>query len=299
MRFFVWSGLILSFSIILGACEGQRGRKRPITNAPYRKNLFNPLYIDRITYSPKRCGSIWYPENIDQIDIQQISLVLRASKNGMDLDKHQYFFDSIGRTKSYNFYSFTKSEDIISQMGFRYRKDQLTQIDLFRYHGLSNFPPITCSKNSRFEGFYTSHSGQNNDSLLFYPNSRQPKIIIERLGGQVNHLEIIIDEKASDLQILKRVSRIDTNLIQYQHAEKIITYTREGLPRESFYLDEDWNQLELVKQWEYNQDNQPTHFVEWLHGKKIKDIYVRYNENSLPKRITFNRRKYFLIYRKS
>lgn len=299
------SKIKISFSVLLAlallsSCNS--GNKAGVvkTHQPYRKNLFNPLYVDKLLNAPNVFGSIWNADNINQLDVRKISIVLKgASGPEDDLEKHQFLFDSLGRNTEYNYFSFTQSKDVINQTDLKYSGTDVSKINIYKYLGMGNLPPVFSTRTARYEAFFSSKAKGKNDSLFFYPSVENPKIIIDKIGNFVNRLEVFVPEETSSMQILKEISRIDTNLTQYDLSQKTITYTKEGLPMESFNLGDDWTQLDLIKKWEYNNDNQPVSYKEWLHGTLVNDIVFIYNENALPKRIIYNRKKYTLIYRKN
>ena len=300
MRIFTYINLgSLAICALLLSCESKTDRTIK-THQPYRKNLFNPLYLDKILNAPNVFGSIWNVSNINQLDVRKISVVLKGGNSSDDdLEKHQFIFDSLGQNTEYNYYSFSQSKDILNQTGIQYSNGNITKINIYKYLGMGNLPPVFSKTTNRYQVFISSTSRGNNDSLFFFPSVENPKIIIDKMGSFVNQFEIFVPEETGNLQILKEISRIDTNLTQYDLSHKIITYTKNGLPMESFNLGQDWNQMDLLKKWEYNEDNQPISYKEWLHGTLVNDISVFYNENALPKRIIYNRKKYVLIYRKN
>ncbi len=293
--------IYLTFSIfILLSCGNSEEKITQKVNNPFRKNLINPFYFDQIFNTPNNSGSFWNAKHINQIDVNKISIYLKGGNNPDNiLEKFIYTFDENGNNDNYSYYYYANSEDVVNQTNYEYKNDVISKINIYKYFGVGNLPPVFVSKNDQRTVFYKSKANGKNDSLFFYPNEENPKVIIDKIGNFVNYMEVFIKEGATKKQILNEITKVDSNLLHFELADKIITYTKNGLPFESYHLGENWIQLERSQLWEYNRFNQPIVIKEWMHGTLIKDINIMYNENSLPKKIEYNRKKYHLIYHKT
>lgn len=292
--------LLLLFPLLFSCGESSDGRSEKKENVPYRKNLINPYYIDQILNTPNNFGSIWNASNIRQIVVDKISIVLKGGSNPDDIiEKYIFTFDSLGNNDNYSYYHYQNSQDVINQTNFQYHGKDIYKINVYRYFGVGNLPPTFVNQTPERTIFYKSKSNGKNDSLFFYPNAQKPKIIIDKIGNFVSRLEIFVPEGTPRSKIMSQLQAVDTNLTQYELTDKMLTYTNNGFPVESYHLGENWNHLERAKLWEYNKYKQPISFKEWMHGTLIKSISIQYNENALPKKIIYNRNKYLLNYHKN
>ncbi|MGV3630998.1 MAG: hypothetical protein ACO1O6_07320 [Bacteroidota bacterium] len=287
-------------TILLVSCSEKSGEAAGDANDPFRKNLFNPFYLDQLFSTPNSSGSIWISSHLRLLDVDKVSVILKGGNNPDNvLEKFVYTFNSQGQNDTFQYYFFNTSSEVLNETYMTYGKQNLSKIDIIKYYGVGNLPPVKVYEDETKTVFYRSKSNGKNDSLFFYPNPAQPKVIIDKIGNFYNYIEIIVPKGSSATYIMDQVSAIDPNLSHFELSEKLLTYTEKAYPVESYHLGENWNQMELAKQWEYNKYHQPIHFSQWMHGTKIKDIDILYNENSLPKKITFNRKKYQLIYKKT
>jgi hypothetical protein len=270
-----------------------------VDKAILKHNIINPLYLDYIINPPNHFGSIWIEKAISKLNINQINIILRTANNSSTLYEKQIInFDKIGKISSNEFFNFNFSKSVLNHFAYNYTSNQLTKIDLVKYHGLGNLPPMHVKKESNFEYFFQSKQNKINDSVFFYPTFEKPNVIIHKKGNQINHINVIIDKGVPASEFMNKLFYIDSSLTSFQFADKTITYLENNLPIESFQLEQNWSISDLIKKWKYNEFYQPIAFQEWLHGTLIKDINIFYNENKLPKRYIFNKKKYYIIYKK-
>ncbi|MES2587691.1 MAG: hypothetical protein V4622_01850 [Bacteroidota bacterium] len=291
--------VISAVSLLFFSCEGNKKNEIKESNNPFTKNLINPFFFDQIFNTPNNCGSFWNAKYINQIDVNKVSIFLKGGNNPDNiLEKYIYTFDKNGNNDNYSYYYYPNSKDVVNQSNFEYNGNELSKINIYKYFGIGNLPPVFVSKDPNRTVFYKSKANGKNDSLFYFPSVENPTIIIDKIGNFVNYIEIFVKEGSSRNKIIHEISKVDSNLTNFDFADKSITYTRNGLPIESYHLGENWIQLERSQTWEYNDFNQPVIIKEWMHGTLIKDIHITYNENSLPKKIEYNRKKYHLIYGK-
>lgn len=293
------STLVL-LAVLLSSCDLKQGEGNESAGDPFRKNLFNPFCIDQLFNTPNACGSVWMSSNMRLLDIHKVSVVLKGGNTPDNvLEKFVYTFNRKGQNDTFQYYFYNISEDVLNETHLSYDKENLLKIDIIKYYGVGNHPPVKVYRDSEKTVFYKSKSNGKNDSLFFYPDPIHPRVIVDKIGNFYNSIEIIVPKGSSVNHIMNQVTAIDPDLSHFELSEKLLTYTEKKYPVESYHLGENWNQMELARQWEYNKYHQPIHFRQWMHGTKIKDIDILYNENSLPKKITFNRKMYHLIYKKS
>lgn len=289
--------LFLFFSLL--SCKENKETDNDKFNDPFRKNLINPLYLDQLFTTPNSFGSVWLDDHVKLLDIDKISIVLKGgNKPDNVLEKYIYNFNKNGQSDTFKYFSYNNSKEVLHETNLSFSGNLISKINVIKYFGVGNLPPVFVTKNNKATIFYRSKSNNKNDSLFFFPNVEQPTIIIDKIGNYYNSVEVIVPKGSSSTEIMNKLMSVDSKLENFDLSEKLLTYTENGYPIESYHLGENWNQMELAKQWEYNNFMQPTHFNQWIHGTKVKDIDIVYNENALPKKITYNRKKYYLIYKK-
>jgi hypothetical protein len=260
-------------------------------------NLFNPYHIDQLFNTPNNFGSFWISKNVKQLNINKINIILKGGNNTDNiLDKYSYQFDLKGNNKAYNHCNFSSQNEEINKTSFEYANNKLNKINIYKYFGVGNFPPVKAHYLDKYTVFCKSKGNGKNDSLFFYPSVENPKLIVDKIGKFINHMEVIIRYGATKKEIVNQINSFYPYLSEFDLAEKTITYTKNDLPFESYHLGDNWSQLQRSQLWEYNKFNQVILFKEWMNGTLIKDINILYNENALPKKIIFNRKKYIIIY---
>jgi hypothetical protein len=289
---------ILTITILVVSCSTKNNPNKE-SGESIKFNIINPYFIDELTSFSTNNGSIWSSLYLRRININQIDIVLKGGKNKNQIsEKNSYLFNRYGQLEDYFFYDYSISDSVMNQFHYNYSSQLLTKIDIFTLLGMNNQAPVFVDRNDKFEYFLIKNNAKFNDTTFYYPSFKNPEIIIDKIGKDINHMEIIIDKATTANYFMSKLKSIDSTLKSFNIANKIITYTVDGLPTESYQLENNWNVKELIKKWEYNILFQPVSYSEWLHGTKIKDISVFYNENSLPKRYIFNKKKYNLIYKK-
>jgi hypothetical protein len=284
--------------LFLLSCSGNSNEKNE--NIGFRKNIFNPFHVDQIFNTPNNFGSFWVSNNVKQLNVNKINLILKGGDNPDNvLEKYVYEFNSKGQNNNYSYFNFSTQKEAINETNFEYSDNLLSKINIYKYFGVGNLPPLKVYYSDNYTVFCKSKANGKNDSLFFYPSVDNPKLIVDKIGKFVNYMEVIIKHGATKKEILNQISAYQPYLSEFDLAEKTITYTKNNLPFESYHLGDNWTQLQRSQYWEYNKFNQVILFKEWLHGTLIKDINILYNENSLPKKIIFNRKKYILIYSNS
>jgi len=292
---------IFSFFVLLGCNRSESTVTVPEPKEPvFEGNIFNPFYMEYLLSSPNAFGPVWEPGVLKQMEINEFSVYIKGGNNPDHiLEKFVYTLNDKGSVKDFNYYLFSNASGLLSNSNFSYTSDnKLSKIDISKYFGASNLPPSFVKYDSTSVLVVTSKSNGKNDSLIFYPSVEKPEIIIDKIGSFTNVIEVFVPEGSSMGDIKAHVSQIDTNLAVFEYAEKVVTFTKDGYPQESYHLGDNWNQLEKCKSWAYNQANQPVEFKQWLHGTLIKDISITYGEDHLPKQLIFNRKKYYFSYKK-
>jgi hypothetical protein len=109
----------------------------------------------------------------------------------------------------------------------------------------------------------------------------------------------LLKKNTGTSEIIELIESIKYDIEQLEFAQKVVTYMKDNNPYESYFLGENWNQLEKCKSWEYNKSNQLVNFKQWLHKNLIKDIQLNYNKENLPNTVTFNRKKFNISYKRN
>lgn len=288
--------LLLSCTALFMACSGKKTEvvKESKPAVIYEGNLIQPLYLGEIMESPNRFGPVWNLELCRKIKFQKISMYVKGGylPNNMS-EKLTYTFDSEGNPKDFSHYLYNVSVNPFSNSSFVYAEDgKLAKIDISKYLDFSNLPPVLIKNDSTQTLSVTSRGDGKSDSLIFYPSAENPKVILEIVNDFYNTVEIIAQKgtAANDLKMI--IAEIDSNLVNFELTEKMVTFMENGLPVESYHLDKNWNKQEKSKIWTYNSNNQPVKYKEWLHGTLVKDIVINYNDNNLPSEIIVDRKKY-------
>jgi hypothetical protein len=295
-----WLGVVCFF-LLLGCKESGSTNDVPDSKKPvFEGNIFNPYYMEYLLSSPNAFGPVWEPAVLNQMEINEFSVYIKGGNNPDHiLEKFVYTLNDKGSVREFNYYLYSNSLDLLSNSNFSYTSDnQLSKIDISKYFGARNLPPSFVKYDTSRVLVVTSKSNGKNDSLIFYPTVEKPAVIVDKIGSFTNMIEIIVPEGSSTRDIKAHISQIDTNLAVFEYAEKVVTFTKDGYPQESYHLGDNWNQLEKCKSWTYNSLDQPVEFRQWLHGTLIKDISITYGEDHLPKQLLFNRKKYFFSYKK-
>jgi hypothetical protein len=274
-------------------------KKEPVAVEPevefkYSGNIFNPLYLGKIIETPISMGPILNLETCQEMNLSKISLYIKDGRYpGKYQEKLVYMFNKNSLPSTYFRYLKNVKEYPYSHLDFTYDSNrQIDKIDITKYMGFSNVPPVLFSNDSISTLSLTSRGNNRYDSLIFYPSISNPKMILSVVNNFVNTMEIVA-EKGTQMEDWKLMAAdIDSTLNGFALTAKTVTLTENGLPIASYDLDSNWNQKERVRSWEYNEQNQPVYYKEWLHGSLVKLMEITYASNNLPKMIIVDRKKY-------
>lgn len=288
--------LSIIFIVLLASCTS---KKEPVVQekkveVKYSGNIFNPLYLGKLIETPISMGSIMDLEKCQELNLAKISLYVKGARYADQIsEKYVYLFNKQSLPISFFHYDNKMKEYPYSELAFTYNgKNQIAKIDIAKYMGVSNLPPIIFKNDSTQTISLTSKGNNRNDSLVFYPSISNPTMILTVVNNFVNSMEIVA-EKGSQPDDWKLIaSDFDSTLVEFAMTAKTITLTENGFPVASYDLDSNWNQKERIRSWEYNEGNQPVYYKEWLHGSLVKLMEITYASNNLPKMFVIDRKKY-------
>lgn len=288
--------LSIFFIVLLAACTS---KKEPVVQkkkveVKYSGNIFNPLYLGKLIETPIAMGTIMDLDKCQELNLAKISLYVKGARYaGQISEKLVYLFNK--ESLPVNFYHYdNKMKDYpYSELAFVYNsKNQITKIDIAKFMGISNLPPIIFKNDPTQTLSLTSKGNNRNDSLVFYPSITNPTLILTVVNNFIGTMEIVA-EKGSQPEDWKVIaSNFDSTLVDFALSAKTVTLTENGFPIASYDLDSNWNQKERIRSWEYNEENQPVYYKEWLHGSLVKLMEITYASNNLPKMFVIDRKKY-------
>jgi hypothetical protein len=286
----------LIFMLLLASCTSKKESVTPdeIIETTFSGNIFNPLYLGKLVETPISIGPILNLENCQEMNLSKVTLYVKGGNLPNNIsEKLVYVFNKASLPKSFYHYLHRAKEYPYSELDFVYNaKKNLAKINIGRYMGFTNLPPVLFSSDSAQTLSLTSKGNNRNDSLIFYPSISNPKIILSIVNNFVNTLEIVA-EKGSQTEDWKLMAaNIDSTLVNFALTAKTITLTENGFPVASYDLDSNWTQQERVRSWEYNTENQPVYYKEWLHGSLVKLMEITYASNNLPKMFVIDRKKF-------
>jgi len=291
---------ILLGGLLLASCSG---------NAPVQKvkiekevilegGLFQPIYLGEILEEPTEFGPIWDLNSCKALNLAKISMYLKGGYTPDRIaEKYTYTFNSEGLPADFAHYQYSASSDPVSNLSFAYNTQGLSRIDITKYLNFTNLPPVIVQKDSLQTLVITSKGDAVSDSLIFYPSIEQPRIIVDIVNNFVNSIELFAEVGTDRENLMNMAMGIDSALVSFELAEKTVTFMKDGLPVESYRLNQQWDKQEKCKYWSYNEQKQPVKFRQWLHGTVVKDISISYGSNNLPDHLILNRKKYIIYTR--
>ncbi|MDD2983341.1 MAG: hypothetical protein PHQ74_08130 [Crocinitomicaceae bacterium] len=286
----------LIFILLFTACTS---KKEPVASeekieVSYSGNIFYPLYLGKLVETPFSMGPIMDLEKCQELNLSKLTLYVKGGRLPNNIsEKIVYVFNKESLPKSFYHYLHRAKEYPYSELDFVYNSNKIiSKINVARFMGISNVPPVLFTSDSTQTLALTSKGNNRNDSLIFYPSISNPKLILSMVNNFVNTLEIVA-EKGSQTEDWKLMAaEIDSTLQDFALTVKTVTLTENGFPIASYDLDSNWTQKERVRSWEYNKQNQPVYYKEWLHGSLVKLMEITYASNNLPKMFVIDRKKF-------
>ena len=282
--------------LLLASCTP---KKEPVVKekkvqVKYSGNIFNPLYLARLLETPVSFGPILNLETCQEMNLAKVTLYVKGGRYYDSYsEKLVYLFNKQSLPISFNHYDRSQKEYPYSELNFVYNSEkEINKINIAKYMGISNLPPVLFSSDSTQTLSLTSKGNERSDSLIYYPSIFNPKLIISVVNNFVNSMEIIADKSTHPEDWMYIASSYDSTLFDFALTAKTITLTENGLPVTSYDLDSNWNKKERIRSWEYNSENQPVYYKEWLHGSLVKLMEISYASNNLPKMFIVDRKKF-------
>ena len=252
------------------------------------------MYIGKLIEIPISTGPILNIETCQEMNLSKITLYVKGGymRNNIS-EKLIYTFNKQSIPASFYHYLQNFKGYPYSELDFIYNSNkQISKTNITRYMGFTNLPPVLFKTDTAKTLILTSKGNGRSDSLIYFPSINDPKLILSVVNNIVNSMEIVAENgsETEDWKLL--ASEIDSSLLGFALSAKTITFTENGLPLSSYDLDSNWNKKERIRSWEYNSENQPTFYKEWLHGSLVKLIEVTYQSNNLPEMFIIDRKKY-------
>lgn len=292
--------LVFLSVFIFSSCGENTGHKNELTSEKQQIKwngiFFNPLFIDGILDHPNQIGAQWEPMFIDTFRIKTINLYTKGGngKNGVN-EKYAYAFSSQGAANEFYYYNNKIATSAQSISSFQYEKNNLQQINVFRFLGTTNNPPIITQQDSVKTIFIYPKSGSKNDTTFLFPTVQSPEIILKKVGDLVESIEVIQHEEFNLMEMMKRVSKLDSSIVFSDLTLKTVTILKDNLPQSSYVLNEKWEKTDQLKAWYYS-NSQLTKYEEFLHQTLVKTIEIEYDNQNLPVSIIQNRKKFNIHY---
>lgn len=292
---------VVSFLFVCVKCtsspENQQVEK--IASKKYSDTtIFNPIYFGHLLESPSNIGSIWNQSILQANEISMINLyskVLFGPRNL--LEKYVYTFYENGKEKEFSHYLYKKSTAPITHIQFSYPSSEKEQLTINNYMNNGAHPPVFFHISDSLTLQMNVLGSTASDSTYYYPNHKNPKMIVRKRGNLIESVQILSSEKFTSAGFKNELQKIDSTLLSFELADKFYTYMEKDLPIETHYLDEKWNKAEKHQTWEYNSNKQLTYYEEFVLGSRTKEIELTYGDDNLPKALIFNRQKMYFHYK--
>jgi hypothetical protein len=260
-------------------------------------SIFNPIYIGRLLESPSSSGSIWNHTTLDTNEIALINMYTKVLFGPRNLlEKYAYTFYENGKEKEFSHYLYKKSTAPITHIQFSYPSSEKEQLTINNYMNNGAHPPVFFQISDSLTLQMNVLGSAASDSTYYYPNHKNPRMIISKRGNLIESVQILSPEKFTSVGFKNELQKIDSTLLSFELADKFYTYVEKGLPIETYYLDEKWNKAEKHQTWEYNSKKQLTYYEEFVLGSRTKEIELTYGDDNLPKTVIFNRQKMYFHY---
>ena len=292
--------LVFLSVFIFSSCGENTSHKNELTSEKqqikWNGNFFNPLFIHEILDHPNQIGAQWENVFIDTFRIKTINLFTKGGngKNGVN-EKYAYAFSNQGAANEFYYYNNKIATSAQSISSFQYEKNNLQQINVFRFLGTTNNPPIIAQQDSLKTIFIYPKSGSKNDTTFLFPTVQSPEIILKKVGDLVESIEVIQHEEFNLMEMMKRVSKLDSSIVFSDLTLKTVTILKDNLPQSSYVLNEKWEKTDKLKAWYYS-NSQLTKYEEFLHQTLVKTIEIEYDNQNLPVSIIQNRKKFNIHY---
>lgn len=296
MKRMIW--VIVAATTLLASCGEQHSESTPIGKEKkgfqVSENLIQPLHIASLFEDPTMAVYLWNQAVLDSLQLTKLSIVNQYGDHKEE--KLAFLFSRKNRVQTFYRYKYKVAKSAESILEYKYNNFQLpVQVEFLRWMGQSNEPPLSIVHDSAKTVFIHYKSVSSNDSTFFYPSAAAPELIVHKVGDYIQRVEFLEEGNYTRKKVQELARSIDSSLEQIQHAQLIYTEFLDGLPVRSTEFSIDWEVLEEIKQWKYSRGLLES-YQEFLHGKMIHSLEVEYDDQNLPIKAVFDRKRWDFYY---
>lgn len=257
-------------------------------------NLYSVFFIKEINNDPIKQFPAWNDSLLKLCQINEINIKtfgINESENASE--SFRYNFNVFGILKSY---LHTKSEISPSfKSEIIYDKNKAL-IKTFLNESL-NEDLVMLNRNTGVV-YVRYKKNKSNDSLEIIGSINKPKIIVKRSNDYILSTNFILKQDQALVSIYDIIEKNKLNKDAILASELKVTYVNnEYLPIESYTLNEQLIQGDLVEKWDYDNHKKLINYSEYIHSNIIKEYKFQYNQEKLMSSFTYNRINYEFEYK--
>lgn len=258
-------------------------------------DIFN---IDQIIDPPFKNTDSWNDSLLKLCRIHKITFKRSGIKNPENLaEKIQFNFTEHGKLKSYDYRNLELSSLNKTFINLDKSGENKVSYKVVEYFGKKSnlyienefYPEL-----SIFRRISEDRIKEENRSI-YHNNKLIAKI--EKHGDFITKIQFIQDVSLPIKNLEKSLTELHLSYEEFLLAEKIVTFTENGLPQKSYLMDENFIKGNLCQEWIYQGRNQLTGYKKYVNGSCVKDLKFDYSKDKILKTLTVDHNVYALFYK--
>jgi len=269
---------------------------------PYNVNLnsygfYDLINIEQIIDPPFKSTESWNDSLLKLCRIRKINFTRTGVKNPDNIaEKIQFNFNESGKLKSFDHSNNEISATNRTYITFLKSEENKSIFKVDEYFGnksnilveQENYPELSVYRR-------ISEQNTKEENRSIYHNN---KLIlkIEKHGDFVSRVQFIQDISLPIKTLEANLDHAHISFEEFLLAEKLVTFTENGLPQKSYLIDENFVKGNLCQEWIYEGRKKLIGYKKYVNGVCIKDMEFEYSNDKILKQLIIDQNIYSISY---
>lgn len=294
--FILFAGIVF----LLFACSDDSNSSfESIKYNPAKDQLFKIGMSTNSIHTPLQFLPVWNYATIEKLKIKKITVFSFGGKSPTDtLQKNIFSFDWKTYKANFTEKGITPTGEYQSIGKYKVLNNNHTEIDL---------RIVDEDKKEKFFKTIIKQKGQNRmilkykindkiDTTFIHTIDKNHKVSIFKIGDIVQGIQFILPQNTKTSELKSICSKLNLGQEIITSSTLSVIYTKNGLPIESYNLNDDFVQFSKEKEWFYSKNKCVEKYIEYYNNSVVKTVTFKYTKNFFPKKMIVNNIHYHFEY---
>ena len=261
--------------------------------------IINPLFVDGLLSNPNRNESIWNDSLIKICGINKVKISFSNPEKPKERKEEiEYDFNKHGDVSKYKLFDYSKSTKAVSKSEFYYtKKHLLDSIEVIKFYGIDSKNKLRVRESKNSKEFIYDKGMNKFDQVDYHYKNGEIEMIVKKTGDIILRIDFIVPFGTPMSKLKNMSTKISKDNYLIETADKSVIYIKKQLPIKAYLISLDWAQLDLLKEWTYDESNDNLiNYKEFINRTLIKEIAFDYSSDNLLRSIDCNKAHYLFDY---